>query len=97
LVATYGPVDGREATADALSWAWENWDRMGDIARPVAYLYRVGQSAVRRFGSRPLPVEALAEATRDLPELVPELWPALTRLSAQQRTVVLRLSRGLLK
>ena len=31
LVSAYGPRDGREATVDALSWAWEHWDRLGQI------------------------------------------------------------------
>ena len=88
LVATYGPVDGREAAQDALSWAWEHWDRMADVRHPVAYLYRVGQSAVRRFGSRPLPADLLLEAAVDFPDISPELWPALGRLSSQQRTIV---------
>jgi hypothetical protein len=51
LVATYGPVDGREATVDALSWAWEHWDRLGDVANPAGYLFRVGQR--RCAGSHP--------------------------------------------
>jgi DNA-directed RNA polymerase specialized sigma24 family protein len=89
LVATYGPVDGREATSDALSWAWEHWDRMAEVRHPVAYLYRVGQTAVRRFGSRPLPFDLLAQAAVEFPEISPELWPALSRLSSQQRTIVL--------
>ena len=89
LVATYGPVDGRDATRDALSWAWQHWDQMTAIRHPVAYLYRVGQSAVRRFGPRPLPVDALARAADEFPEIAPELWAALARLSSQQRTVVL--------
>lgn len=89
LVATYGPVDGREATGDALSWAWQHWDQMAEVRHPVAYLYRVGQSAIRRFGSRPLPIDALAQAADEFPELAPELWPALARLSPQQRTIAL--------
>jgi len=89
LVATYGPVDGREALVDALSWAWENWERACEIHHPVAYLYRVGQSAVRRFGPRPLPVGVLSAASAEFPEVLPELWSALARLSAQQRTIVL--------
>jgi DNA-directed RNA polymerase specialized sigma24 family protein len=88
LVAAYGPVDGREATVDALSWAWEHWDRLGDIANPAGYLFRVGQSAVRRFGSRPLPVDVLRASAAWMPELSPELLPALGRLSTQQRTIV---------
>lgn len=31
LVSVYGPRDGREAPAEALSWAWEHWDRLGPI------------------------------------------------------------------
>jgi DNA-directed RNA polymerase specialized sigma24 family protein len=88
LVATYGPVDGREATVDALSWAWEHWDQTREIGNPVAYLYRVGQSAVRRFGSRPVPVDPLKAATSSIPEISPDLLPALARLSLQQRTIV---------
>jgi DNA-directed RNA polymerase specialized sigma24 family protein len=89
LVATYGPVDGSEATADALSWAWEHWGRLADVDNKTAYLYRVGQSATRRFQSRPFPPAMIAEAVTDHPDLAPELLPALERLSAQQRTIVL--------
>ena len=56
LVAAYGPREGREATVDALSWAWEHWDRLGPIANKVGYLYRVGQSATRRYSSRAIPL-----------------------------------------
>ena len=49
LVATYGAVDGREATVDALSWAWEHWCRLEGVTNQVGYLYRVGQTATRRF------------------------------------------------
>jgi hypothetical protein len=31
LVAAYGSQRGREATAEALSWAWENWDPCRDV------------------------------------------------------------------
>lgn len=88
LIATYGLVDGCEATVDALSWAWEHWNQMAAIDHPAAYLYRVGQSATRRFMSRPLPSALIADAEAALPELVPELLPALARLPVQQRTVV---------
>ena len=48
LVASYGPVIGRDATVDALSWAWEHWDRLQGMDNPVGYLYRVGQTASAR-------------------------------------------------
>lgn len=88
LVATYGVVDGRAATADALSWAWEHWDRIVGIEHPVGYLYRVGQSSTRRMGTRPMPVDPRHELVADLPEIDVDLLPALGRLPEQQRTVV---------
>ena len=48
LVAAYGPEAGREATADALAWAWEHFDRVAAMERPAGYLWRVGQTSVRR-------------------------------------------------
>jgi RNA polymerase sigma-70 factor (ECF subfamily) len=87
LVATYGPADGREATVDALSWAWEHWDELQRMNNPAGYLYRVGQSAVRRFAPRPIPHAPRYHEEQPMPS--PELVPALARLSEQQRTVVL--------
>ena len=45
LVARFGLEVGVEATADALAYAWERWDRVGPMANPTGYLVRVGQSA----------------------------------------------------
>lgn len=88
LVATYGAVDGREATADALSWAWEHWDRLLDVENKRGYLYRVGQSATRRFSARALPSTLTVPDAHHLPDIDPGLLPALNRLSEQQRTIV---------
>lgn len=88
LVATYGPVDGREACVDALSWAWEHQDRLVDVEHPVGYLYRVGQSATRRFLTKPVPARLVEILETRFPEVEPQLMPALSRLSVQQRTVV---------
>lgn len=88
LVATYGPVVGREAALDALSWAWEHWQRLETMTNPVGYLYRVGQTAARRqVQTRPV---AVPPPTGDAgsPDPVPELEPALERLSEQQRGAV---------
>jgi DNA-directed RNA polymerase specialized sigma24 family protein len=89
LVATYGAVDGREAAVDALSWAWEHWDRLDGVGNQVGYLYRVGQTATRRFASRTLPLVGQVPAYDRLPDIDPGLEPALARLSAQQRVVVM--------
>jgi DNA-binding CsgD family transcriptional regulator len=88
LVACYGPVYGREATADALSWAWQHWDRLADVENKVGYLYRVGQSASRGNVPRPSPMGLVPTAGRHVPDVEPALVPALARLSEQQRTTV---------
>jgi DNA-directed RNA polymerase specialized sigma24 family protein len=49
LAAAYGPEVGAEATADALVWAWEHWDRVRTMKNQAGYLYRVGQSKARRY------------------------------------------------
>jgi RNA polymerase sigma-70 factor (ECF subfamily) len=86
LVATYGPVVGRDAAVDALSWAWEHWDRLTPMSNPVGYLYRVGQSAARRHRTA---LRAVAPSPHShAPEPVPELEPAIMRLSEQQRAAV---------
>lgn len=83
LVAACGR-DGRDATAEALAWAWENWDRVEQLTNPTAYLYRVGRSKVRRRRQRPI----FAAPASDMPWVEPALTPALAALSEQQRVVV---------
>lgn len=88
LVATYGPSDGREAAVDALSWAWEHWDRVVEMTNPLGYLYRVGQSATRRFAASSTPLDGIEVASAQF-DVHPDLVPALRKLPQQQRTVVL--------
>jgi DNA-directed RNA polymerase specialized sigma24 family protein len=88
LVSTYGPVDGREATVDALSWAWEHWDRLAEVSNKVGYLYRVGQTAVRSFAGRHLELVKDPIASDGIEVFDPALVPALRGLSEQQRTAV---------
>jgi DNA-directed RNA polymerase specialized sigma24 family protein len=47
LVAAYGSERGREATAEALGYAWEHWRKVRRMEHPLSYLYRVGQSRTR--------------------------------------------------
>src|SRR5260370_28444762 len=47
LAALYGFEDGRDATAEALAYAWENWHRLQHIANLPGYLFRVGQTRGR--------------------------------------------------
>jgi RNA polymerase sigma factor (sigma-70 family) len=88
LVASYGPMVGRDATVDALSWAWEHWSRLAPMENPVGYLYRVGRTAAQRYFTQSRP-DALPAARPDgEPDVQPELAAALQRLSVQQRATV---------
>jgi DNA-directed RNA polymerase specialized sigma24 family protein len=84
LVASYGFDLGREATANALGWAWEHRERLERVGNKVAYLYRVGQSSVRR---RKAPVEFMP-CHSDEPWFEPSLGPSLAALTDRQRTAV---------
>lgn len=88
LVAAYGPVDGRAASVEALTWAWEHWSAVTAMANPVGYLYRVGRTAARRQQPRPIPVHETSRAAAGLPEVDIDLVSALERLSPQQRVAV---------
>ena len=88
LISAYGPVVGREATADALAWAWEHFGRVRAMDNPGGYLYRVGQSSARRSRRAGPPLaDASAVAVDPTPE--PGLDDALAQLSLRQRTAVL--------
>lgn len=89
LVAAYGAQDGRAATVDALSWAWEHWDQVASLTNPVGYLYRVGQSATRRYVVRPIPFDRYEPTLDDVFGMSPELAGAIKRLPVQQRTVLM--------
>jgi len=88
LTASFGVADGRTAAVDALSWAWENWDRVKDMSNPVGYLYRVGQTSARRIRPRPIPITG-DEVHVDVQRISPELVKAVSDLSNQQRTAVM--------
>ncbi len=85
--AAYGPELGAEATAETLAYAWEHWERLRDMENSLGYLFRVGQSKVRRFRRRrppvaPLPIESVE------PWVEPGLLPGLASLTRNQRVAV---------
>jgi RNA polymerase sigma factor (sigma-70 family) len=84
FIAVYGHEKGREATAEALAYAWEHWARVSSMGNPVGYLYRVGQSRVRR---RRTPVVFVRPAESET-FVEPELPNALASLPERQRVVV---------
>jgi DNA-directed RNA polymerase specialized sigma24 family protein len=87
LVAAYGSDHGSDAAAEALSWAYEHWDRMQGVQSPVAYLFRVAQTHSRR-SRRQLPLAREAIESH-VPEVEPSLESLLRALPHQQRVSVL--------
>src|ERR1700722_9996579 len=85
LVARYGHERGREATTEALGWAWEHWTRLEPMANKLGYLYRVGQSR-----TRPRKVRPVFDIPTDPEQIVePRLAKAVQRLPERQRVVTL--------
>jgi DNA-directed RNA polymerase specialized sigma24 family protein len=86
LAALYGFEDGRDATAEALAYAWENWPRLQHIANLPGYLFRVGQTRGRRGRQ---PVAALFDIGQGGDySFEPGLPRALASLTQQQRVAV---------
>jgi DNA-directed RNA polymerase specialized sigma24 family protein len=84
LAASLGWDRGREATADALAYAWEHWSKIRGLANPAGYLYRVGQSSVRR---RKVPVLFERPADTEI-AYEPALMRLLAELPERQRVAV---------
>ena len=84
LAAAVGQDLGAEATAEALAYGWENWERVAAMENPTGYLYRVGRSRVRRLRRLNLPPAPV----HTTPHVEPALPAALAKLSDRQRVVV---------
>jgi len=87
LVAAFGPLVGREATADALAYGWEHWERIGRMHNPVGYLYRVGQTRAMR--SRSARTAGFPPPPNEDHAYEPGLADAIEHLSPGQRQAVL--------
>jgi DNA-directed RNA polymerase specialized sigma24 family protein len=86
LIPSMGVDAAADATAEALAYGWEHWDRLQHMENPEGYLYRVARTKARRFRGRPprLPEVLVSH----VPDVEPGLPRALERLSDKQRTVV---------
>ncbi|MFT5204075.1 MAG: DNA-directed RNA polymerase specialized sigma24 family protein [Candidatus Aldehydirespiratoraceae bacterium] len=73
-----------DGLSEAFAFAWENWDDVAEMEHPVGYLYRVAQSKTRSRKQGFLPWMG----DSDIPEVEPELIPALEALPANQKTAV---------
>jgi len=84
LAAAMGQQRGTDATAEALAYGWEHWDRVAVMDNPCGYLYRVGRSraaVARELCLPPVPVSVASRVEPGLPA-------ALATLSERQRVAV---------
>jgi DNA-directed RNA polymerase specialized sigma24 family protein len=89
LVARFGIEVGADATADAMAYSFEHWDRVESMTNPLGYLFRVGQTSARKQfrWSRSF---ALPEPEPNrLPDVEPGLARALMKLDYEQRVMVM--------
>lgn len=84
LAAAVGQDLGSDATAEALAYAWEHWERVQGLDNPVGYLYRVGRNWVRPPRRLQLPPVPAGRT----PDVEPALPAGLAKLSERQRVAV---------
>jgi DNA-directed RNA polymerase specialized sigma24 family protein len=77
LAAALGQELGREATAEALAYAWEHWEEIQPMDNPAGYLYRVGRSRGRFRRRRRVFAEV---PSNHQPAVEPHLPRAVARL-----------------
>ena len=89
LVARNGIEAGCEAAAEAMAWAIQHRDQLDSIEHLAGYLYRVGQTSLRRQRrwQRSVPVRFDGPTDLDLP-FDRDLFRALTELDHAQRVAV---------
>jgi RNA polymerase sigma factor (sigma-70 family) len=85
LVAAYGPELGRDAAAEAFTYAWEHWERLSGMANLPGYLFRIGQTRGIRRKRQPLLHDRSSWPDY---QFEPALPTALAALSARQRLAV---------
>lgn len=89
LVAGYGADLGREATAEALTRAWRDWDRIAVMSNPAGYVFRIGQNwAKSEIKRKPSPL-IWCEDIQSHTHFEPQLAPALASLTVRQRQAVI--------
>jgi len=88
LCAVLGSQRGHDATAEALAYGWEHWDRVGIMSNPAGYLYKVGRDRGSRLFRRER-VHFEVAGSSDMPEVEPRLAAALAGLPEKQRVTVM--------
>ena len=85
FAAAYGVDRGQDALAEALAYAWEHFEELTEMANPVGYLFRVGQSRTR---PRKRPPVLPPPSSLGLPDVEPGLVSAVGALTERQRVCV---------
>lgn len=86
MVGTVGADRAADAVAEALAYAWANWERVSGMENPAGYLYRVARSSSRI--RTPKRVRWLIPRDSHLPEVEPALIDAVAALPTRQRVAV---------
>lgn len=92
LAAATGNVElARESADEAVARAFERWERVGQMASPSGWAYRVGLNIVKRRARRhALERRLLRRVVRDdVPGPSGELWLLVADLPPRQRRAVL--------
>ncbi len=87
LTAAFGVQVGKDAAADALAMAWEQWPRVSVMDNPIGYVYGIGRNKARRMKTRRQPM-FVAVPEQLLPNIEPGLPAAVANLPEQQRITV---------
>ena len=85
LAAAYGFEDGRDATAEALAYAFKHWDELQQVANLPGYLFRVGLTRGRPRRRQPV---LFAVPDGEDRNFEPALPAALAALTQRQRIAV---------
>jgi DNA-directed RNA polymerase specialized sigma24 family protein len=92
MVLLCGRVDeAREATDEAFARAYERWSRVGVMAAPGGWTYRVAVNVLRRRGRRHALESRLLGRNPPMPDLpapAGEAWMLVADLPLRQRTAV---------
>jgi RNA polymerase sigma factor (sigma-70 family) len=89
LGAAFGFDVAQDATAEALAFAWEHWDKVTEASNPVGYLFGVGRNKARGTLRRPIRPVLPPVDDASAPWVEPRLPKALSRLSERKREIVM--------
>ena len=88
FAARFGVDMADDVSAEAIEFAWDNWDRVSKMDNPMGFLFSVGCSKARRYSRWRRRVSFPVEPVRPV-ESRRDLFDGLKKLSDDQRVAVL--------